>query len=84
MQSNKNHIDMKQWYLSLFENYGLKYDNEILTQGMLCDKQYSAGIIYGFLPSLKYQKEKSPRLNSSRDFLFECFNLLLTGHQFCF
>lgn len=24
---------MKQWYESLFENYGLKYDNEIFTQG---------------------------------------------------
>jgi len=30
---------MKQWYESLFENYGLKYDNEIFTQGTLgeCD-----------------------------------------------
>jgi len=26
---------MKQWYESLFENYGLKYDNEIFTQGTL-------------------------------------------------
>jgi ubiquinone/menaquinone biosynthesis C-methylase UbiE len=24
---------MKQWYESLFENYGLKYDNEVFTQG---------------------------------------------------
>jgi 2-polyprenyl-3-methyl-5-hydroxy-6-metoxy-1,4-benzoquinol methylase len=30
---------MKQWYESLFENYGLKYDNEIFTQGTFgeCD-----------------------------------------------
>jgi 2-polyprenyl-3-methyl-5-hydroxy-6-metoxy-1,4-benzoquinol methylase len=30
---------MKQWYESLFENYGLKYDTEIFTQGTLgeCD-----------------------------------------------
>ena len=30
---------MKQWYESLFENYGLKYDNEIFTQGTIgeCD-----------------------------------------------
>jgi 2-polyprenyl-3-methyl-5-hydroxy-6-metoxy-1,4-benzoquinol methylase len=30
---------MKQWYESLFENYGKKYDNEIFTQGTLgeCD-----------------------------------------------
>ena len=30
---------MKQWYESLFENYGLKYDSEIFTQGTLgeCD-----------------------------------------------
>ena len=30
---------MKQWYELLFENYGLKYDNEIFTQGTLgeCD-----------------------------------------------
>ena len=30
---------MNQWYESLFENYGLKYDNEIFTQGPLgeCD-----------------------------------------------
>jgi 2-polyprenyl-3-methyl-5-hydroxy-6-metoxy-1,4-benzoquinol methylase len=30
---------MKQWYESLFENYGLKYDNEVFTQGTLgeCD-----------------------------------------------
>jgi len=30
---------MKQWYESLFENYGLKYDNECFTQGTLgeCD-----------------------------------------------
>jgi len=30
---------MKQWYESLFENYGLKYDNEIFTLGTLgeCD-----------------------------------------------
>jgi 2-polyprenyl-3-methyl-5-hydroxy-6-metoxy-1,4-benzoquinol methylase len=30
---------MKQWYESLFENYGLKYDNENFTQGTLgeCD-----------------------------------------------
>ncbi len=30
---------MKQWYESLFENYGLKYDNEIFAQGTLveCD-----------------------------------------------
>jgi 2-polyprenyl-3-methyl-5-hydroxy-6-metoxy-1,4-benzoquinol methylase len=30
---------MKQWYESLFENYGLKYDNEIFTRGTLgeCD-----------------------------------------------
>jgi len=30
---------MKQWYESLFENYGLKYDNEIFTQGTMgeCD-----------------------------------------------
>ena len=30
---------MKQWYESLFENYGLKYDNESFTQGTIgeCD-----------------------------------------------
>jgi len=30
---------MKQWYESLFENYGEKYDNEVFTQGTLgeCD-----------------------------------------------
>ena len=30
---------MKQWYESLFENYGKKYDNEVFTQGTLgeCD-----------------------------------------------
>jgi len=30
---------MKQWYESLFENYGVKYDNEVFTQGTLgeCD-----------------------------------------------
>jgi 2-polyprenyl-3-methyl-5-hydroxy-6-metoxy-1,4-benzoquinol methylase len=30
---------MKQWYESLFENYGQKYDNEVFTQGTLgeCD-----------------------------------------------
>jgi len=30
---------MKQWYESLFENYGKKYDNEIFTQGTIgeCD-----------------------------------------------
>ncbi|MBM2815264.1 MAG: Methyltransferase type 11 [Ignavibacteria bacterium] len=30
---------MKQWYETLFENYGLKYDNEIFTQGTIgeCD-----------------------------------------------
>jgi len=30
---------MKQWYETLFENYGLKYDNEIFTRGTLgeCD-----------------------------------------------
>ncbi len=30
---------MKQWYESLFENYGFKYDNEIFTQGTIgeCD-----------------------------------------------
>ncbi|MDO9257277.1 MAG: class I SAM-dependent methyltransferase [Bacteroidales bacterium] len=30
---------MKQWYESLFENYGLTYDNEVFTQGTLgeCD-----------------------------------------------
>jgi 2-polyprenyl-3-methyl-5-hydroxy-6-metoxy-1,4-benzoquinol methylase len=26
---------MKQWYESLFENYGLKYDNEVFTQGTI-------------------------------------------------
>jgi len=37
--SPNNQIVMKQWYESLFENYGLKYDNEIFTQGTLgeCD-----------------------------------------------
>ncbi|GAH29264.1 unnamed protein product [marine sediment metagenome] len=30
---------MKQWYESLFENYGRKYDNENFTQGTIgeCD-----------------------------------------------
>jgi 2-polyprenyl-3-methyl-5-hydroxy-6-metoxy-1,4-benzoquinol methylase len=30
---------MKQWYESLFENYGFKYDNESFTQGTIgeCD-----------------------------------------------
>ncbi len=30
---------MKQWYEALFENYGMKYDNEIFTQGTIgeCD-----------------------------------------------
>jgi len=30
---------MKQWYETLFENYGIKYDNEIYTQGTIgeCD-----------------------------------------------
>jgi len=30
---------MKQWYEALFDNYGLKYDNEVFTQGTLgeCD-----------------------------------------------
>ncbi|MCK9209943.1 MAG: class I SAM-dependent methyltransferase [Ignavibacteriaceae bacterium] len=30
---------MKQWYIELFENYGMKYDNEIFTQGTIgeCD-----------------------------------------------
>ena len=28
---------MKQWYESLFENYGLKYDSEIFTQGTLAE-----------------------------------------------
>ncbi|MCD4783772.1 MAG: class I SAM-dependent methyltransferase, partial [Candidatus Eremiobacteraeota bacterium] len=30
---------MKQWYESLFEDYGRKYDNEIFTQGTIgeCD-----------------------------------------------
>ena len=30
---------MKQWYESLFENYGQKYDQEVYTQGTLgeCD-----------------------------------------------
>jgi len=30
---------MKQWYESLFENYGRKYDREIFTQGTIgeCD-----------------------------------------------
>jgi len=30
---------MKQWYESLFENYGFKYDNEVFTQGTIgeCD-----------------------------------------------
>ncbi len=30
---------MKQWYEALFENYGLKYDKEIFTQGTIgeCD-----------------------------------------------
>ncbi len=30
---------MKQWYEELFENYGMKYDNENFTQGTMgeCD-----------------------------------------------
>jgi 2-polyprenyl-3-methyl-5-hydroxy-6-metoxy-1,4-benzoquinol methylase len=30
---------MKQWYEELFENYGMKYDNEIYVQGTIgeCD-----------------------------------------------
>ncbi len=30
---------MKQWYEELFENYGLKYDEEVFTQGTMgeCD-----------------------------------------------
>jgi len=30
---------MKQWYEELFENYGIKYDNENLAQGTIgeCD-----------------------------------------------
>ncbi|HNS14356.1 MAG TPA: class I SAM-dependent methyltransferase, partial [Syntrophorhabdaceae bacterium] len=30
---------MKQWYEELFENYGMKYDNECFTQGTIgeCD-----------------------------------------------
>ena len=28
---------MKQWYEALFENYGNKYDNEIFTQGTICE-----------------------------------------------
>jgi len=30
---------MKQWYETLFENYGLTYDNEVFTQGTIgeCD-----------------------------------------------
>jgi hypothetical protein len=30
---------MKQWYETLFENYGQKYDSEIFTQGTIgeCD-----------------------------------------------
>jgi len=31
---------MKQWYESLFENYGLKYDNEIFTQGTLGESDF--------------------------------------------
>lgn len=32
-------MDRKQWYESLFENYGEKYDNEVFTQGTIgeCD-----------------------------------------------
>lgn len=32
-------MNKKQWYESLFENYGQRYDNEIFTQGTLgeCD-----------------------------------------------
>jgi len=26
---------MKQWYEELFENYGMKYDNEIFVQGTI-------------------------------------------------
>ena len=32
-------MNKKQWYESLFENYGRKYDNEVFTQGTIgeCD-----------------------------------------------
>jgi 2-polyprenyl-3-methyl-5-hydroxy-6-metoxy-1,4-benzoquinol methylase len=35
----KNNMSKKQWYESLFENYGQKYDNENFTQGTIgeCD-----------------------------------------------
>ena len=31
--------NMKQWYEELFENYGMRYDNECFTQGTIgeCD-----------------------------------------------
>jgi hypothetical protein len=35
----KGYYAMKQWYEELFENYGMKYDNECYTQGTMgeCD-----------------------------------------------
>lgn len=43
---------MKQWYESLFENYGLKYDNEVFTQGTLGECDFIEGEI-GYNTDLK-------------------------------
>lgn len=35
-------MSKKQWYESLFENYGQKYDNEIFTQGTIGECDFNA------------------------------------------
>jgi hypothetical protein len=33
-------MSRKQWYETLFENYGQKYDNEIFTEGTLGESDF--------------------------------------------
>ena len=42
----KGYRNMKQWYEELFENYGMKYDNECFTQGTIGAVSYTHLDVY--------------------------------------
>ena len=56
---------MKQWYEELFENYGLKYDQEYFTQGTIGECDFIE-------KEIKY--DKSTRILDNRMWDWKTFN----------
>jgi len=44
---------MKQWYEELFENYGIKYDDEIFVQGTVGECDFEDIILSGLIKRLQ-------------------------------